>query len=299
MSNGWVASIANGLALCAVVLGLASAPRAAAQTPVPYDSVEVDGAWLAYRELGEGEPLVLLHGFTSSGLAWDRAGFIEAFAPKYRVIVPDLRGRGRSIDSIGSLTELSPAQAAQDLAALLDHLEVTQVNAIGLSFGAMALLHMATSQPERFDRVVLISGGHYLRQQAREGIRRENDPENIPEQALAMMAERNGHIGGADQVRRIMEGFYASHADYRTLNFTPPLLSRITSPTLIVQGDRDVFFPMEVALEMFRSIPDGYLWVFPGEGHESFMDSHVWRERMAATFSAFLEGRIGAPGSSP
>lgn len=292
MSNARVGGTSNALALCVVTLGLVSAPQAAAQTPVPYDSVEVDGAWLSYRELGEGEPLVLLHGFTSSGVAWDRAGFLEAFAPEYRVIVPDLRGRGRSVDSIGPLTELSPAQAAEDLAALLDHLEITQVNAIGLSFGAMTLLHITTEQPERFDRVVLISGGHYLPQQVREGIRRENDPENIPEQALAMMAEQNRHVGGADQMRRILQAFYAAHADYRFLNFTPPLLTRITSPTLIVHGDRDVFFPLEIALEMYRSIPEAYLWVVPGEGHE-FMHIAVWRERMAATFLAFLEGRIG------
>lgn len=281
--------------LAAAGLSLLLTGSAPAQEPILYDSVNVEGTWLAYRTAGEGPPLLLLHGFMGSGRMWEGIGLLEAFALDYRVIVPDLRGRGRSVDPSDDLRALGPGQSARDMIVLLDHLGVERAHAIGLSFGAMTLLHLATDQPQRFDRLVLISGGHYLRQAAREGIRRENDPEQVPLQVMEGAVQRHGHIGGVDQVRRLFQAFHSVHADYEFLNFTPPLLSRITTPTLIVQGDRDVFFPMEVALEMYRSIPNAYLWVLPGEGHESFLNSERWLARLEETLTAFVHGEVPAP----
>jgi len=49
--------------------------------------------------------------------------------------------------------------------------------------------------------------------------------------------------------------------------FTPPLLGTITARTLIVHGDRDPLYPVELALEMYRSIPSSALWIVPNGGH--------------------------------
>jgi pimeloyl-ACP methyl ester carboxylesterase len=49
--------------------------------------------------------------------------------------------------------------------------------------------------------------------------------------------------------------------------FTPPLLATIAARTLIVHGDRDPLYPVELALEMYRSIPESALWVVPNSGH--------------------------------
>jgi len=49
--------------------------------------------------------------------------------------------------------------------------------------------------------------------------------------------------------------------------FTPPLLATITARTLIVHGDRDPLYPVELALEMYRAIPSSALWVVPNGGH--------------------------------
>ena len=51
------------------------------------------------------------------------------------------------------------------------------------------------------------------------------------------------------------------------MNFTPPALSRIPAPTLIVYGDRDPLYPVEMAIEMYRAIPKAALWVGPNAGH--------------------------------
>jgi pimeloyl-ACP methyl ester carboxylesterase len=51
------------------------------------------------------------------------------------------------------------------------------------------------------------------------------------------------------------------------MNFTPPLLSTITARTLIVHGDRDPFYPVNIPLELFTAIPNSHLWIVPNSGH--------------------------------
>ena len=51
------------------------------------------------------------------------------------------------------------------------------------------------------------------------------------------------------------------------MNFTPPLLATIQARTLIVQGDRDPLYPVELSVEMARAIPRSSLWIVPGTGH--------------------------------
>jgi pimeloyl-ACP methyl ester carboxylesterase len=54
---------------------------------------------------------------------------------------------------------------------------------------------------------------------------------------------------------------------YDDLNFTPPQLAKITASTLIVYGDRDPFYPIEMAVDMHRAIPRSALWIVPNAGH--------------------------------
>ena len=93
---------------------------------------------------GEGEPLVLLHGFTGASGDWKH---VFSTPPSgYRLLMPDLRGHGRST---GADTEFTFRQCALDVFALLDRLGTGAFKAIGLSGGAQTLLHMATQQPLR------------------------------------------------------------------------------------------------------------------------------------------------------
>jgi pimeloyl-ACP methyl ester carboxylesterase len=54
---------------------------------------------------------------------------------------------------------------------------------------------------------------------------------------------------------------------YDDMNFTRPYLSTITARTLIIHGDRDRFFPVEIPVEMYQSIPNSALWIIPNGGH--------------------------------
>jgi pimeloyl-ACP methyl ester carboxylesterase len=124
-------------------------------------TAKVNGIDMYYESHGTGEPLVLLHGFNSSGHAWKPV--LDQFTQRYRVIVPDLRGHGSS----NNPSDFTHRQSARDVYALLDGLGVQRLKAMGIGTGGMTLLHMATSQRERIDAMVLFGATTYFPAQAR------------------------------------------------------------------------------------------------------------------------------------
>src|SRR3954471_7860327 len=122
----------------------------------------VNGFEMYYEERGGGEPLLLLHGGTGIGADWQHV-FTGGDPAGFRLIVPDLRGHGRSTNP-GAFTF---REAARDVFALLDRLGLARVKAIGLSMGAKTLLHMATQQPQRIEAMVLVSATPYFPAPAR------------------------------------------------------------------------------------------------------------------------------------
>lgn len=98
-----------------------------------------DGVALAYRELGEGRPLVLLHGFTGRGEQWVSAGPADVLAAHgYRVILPDLRGHGDS----AAPEDYPPDVLVDDGLALIDHLGLDDYALGGHSIGGRVTVRM-------------------------------------------------------------------------------------------------------------------------------------------------------------
>jgi pimeloyl-ACP methyl ester carboxylesterase len=224
------------------------------------ETIEVNGFQMYMEDRGDGEPLLLLHGGTGIGADWQLV-FTGGDPSGFRVIVPDLRGHGRSTNPSRVFTF---RQAARDVFALLDRLDVRRTKAIGLSMGAKTLLHMATEQPGRIDAMVLVSATPYFPSPARKAMA-QLSVDSLSEDEWAM--QRRRHVHGDDQIRMLygqMRGLKDSHDD---MAFTPPLLATITARTLIVHGDRDPLYPVELALELYRSIPLAALWIVPNEGH--------------------------------
>ncbi|WP_424863804.1 alpha/beta fold hydrolase [Streptomyces sp. MMS24-I29] len=107
-----------------------------------------DGS-LAYHDAGQGQPLVLLHaGFFDHGM-WDDQ--TRAFAPHYRVVAPDARGHGASSNAT------RPFRPADDLAALLRHLDAGPAVLVGVSMGGGTAVDTALEHPELV-RAVVVSG---------------------------------------------------------------------------------------------------------------------------------------------
>ena len=179
----------------------------------------------------DGEPLLLLHGFTVSGEMWKP--FRKDLGAHYKLIVPDLRGHGRSTNPTGKFTH---RQAALDVFALLQTIGVKSFRAIGGSSGGMVLLHMATQQPDRLEAMVLVSATHYFPKEVREGMASMN-PNQIPLDFMERLRAR--HKYGDGQIRAIIQQFHDFEDSYDDMNFTPPYLSTIKASTLIIHGDRD------------------------------------------------------------
>jgi pimeloyl-ACP methyl ester carboxylesterase len=219
----------------------------------------VNGLQLFYRDSGTGTPLLLLHGFTGTGDDWRHV--FAAPLEGYRVIAPDLRGHGRSTNPSGVFRF---ADVARDIFGLLDHLGIGRVKAIGVSAGANTLLHMATQQPSRIEAMIHVSGTPRFPEPAR-AIMRAVTEHGHPEAEWAEMRAR--HVHGDDQIRALWRHAREFADDYQDMNFDAGSLSTITARTLLVHGDRDPLYPVEVAVELYRAIPASALWVVPNGGH--------------------------------
>ena len=93
---------------------------------------EHEGCNLHYEEYGHGAPLLLVHGLGSSTLDWEKQ--IPALSAHYRVIVPDVRGHGRSDKP---RERYSIAGFSADMIALMEHLNLGPTHYVGLSMGGM------------------------------------------------------------------------------------------------------------------------------------------------------------------
>ncbi|HET9033169.1 MAG TPA: alpha/beta hydrolase [Dokdonella sp.] len=114
--------------------------------------LQLDHFRLHYRDLGQGEPLLLIHGLGSSGADW--AFQIESLSRHFRLIIPDLRGSGLS-DAPGG--PYSIAQFALDLWALLDQLGIDRIQVMGFSLGGAVATEMALQRPDVIARLMTIN----------------------------------------------------------------------------------------------------------------------------------------------
>ena len=246
-------------------------------------TVTVNGLDLFYRDTGSGDPLLLLHGFTGSGDDWQHV-FTQPIEG-YRVIAPDLRGHGRSTNPSNTFTF---ADVARDVFALLDTLGIDRVKAIGMSAGANTLLHMATQQPSRVEAMVHVSGTPRFPDQAR-AIMRTMTTETRSTAEWNEMRGRHHH--GDDQIRALWKYARGFADDRDDMNFTARTLSAVTARTLIVHGDRDPLYPVELAVELLRGIPNAALWVIPNGGHGPIFGEQA--APFVTTATAFLtDGRV-------
>jgi pimeloyl-ACP methyl ester carboxylesterase len=247
------------------------------------ETLQVNGIEMHYEIIGQGKPLILLHGWSQSGETW--SGIADDFAKHFQVIIPDLRGHGATNNPSGEY--FTRKQLALDVYALLDHLEIETTKAMGISMGGITLLHMATQQPERIDAMVLIGAASYGSTGGRK-ISRGIDLDNIPEDQMRQF--RKIHKHGDQQIIAMLKQSKTGADDYESTAFTPPYLSTIRANTLIVHGERDRRVPISIALEMYEAIPNSFLWIVPNGGHVPIRE--FYEENFIKVTEAFLLGQM-------
>lgn len=226
--------------------------------------ITANDAHLYYSEYGAGEPLVLLHHFLATGeTSWRKQ--IPALAASFRVIVPDLRGHGRS-DNPGA-QRLTHTLLAHDVIALLQALGITNAHFAGVSSGAMLLLTLALSAPT-LARSLLLTAATYRFTPINRERSAQFLPERLPPAWAAHWQEIHAPIYGPDYWQELLAAFVALNQEWGEVNFPAPAhLSHITQPVRIIHGDRDEYFPPVMAVELFNLLPAASLCILPNAGH--------------------------------
>jgi pimeloyl-ACP methyl ester carboxylesterase len=229
--------------------------------------LETNGVELHFDLIGEGEPLLWLHGFMGAGSDWQ---YVFTEPPEgFQLVAPDLRGHGGSSNPSGRFLF---RDAAEDVRALLRHLGIPQVKAIGVSGGGIVLLHMATAEPDSMSSMVIVSAPPYFPAEAR-AIQRQMSRSMLTDAELESMRKR--HPRGDAQISELIAQARAFADSYDDVNFTAPYLGRITAETLIVFGDHDPLYPVSLSFELRAAIPRSYLWVMPNAGHAPVFGEHA------------------------
>jgi len=241
--------------------------------------IRIDDIQMAYTDAGMGKPLVLLHGYPFNRSLWNEQ--IAALSNSYRVIAPDLRGFGETEASEGPATM---NRMAQDVAQLLDQLEIPRAAVGGLSMGGYVALAFYKLFPSRVRALVLAD------------TRAQADTEEA-KQTRAQQAEKalsEGMAGIADamlpklltpetvskrpeivkRIRDMMlktkpEGAAAALMGMAERDDQTELLSTVSAPTLIVVGAEDAITPVADSEKMHHAIAGSRLVVVESAGHVS------------------------------
>lgn len=249
--------------------------------------VQANGVAYFASATGEGEPLVLLHGFTGSSANWDAVTAV--LASHFRVIMIDLLGHGRT-DSPADPSRYQMKRAAADVTTILQNLISSaspQFNLLGYSMGGRLALYIALHYPHLVRSLILESASPGLATEAERAERRGRDEaladrieregirpfvnfwENLPlwgsqqnlseaaRQTLRQQRLQNNPTGLANSLRGMGTGAQLS---------LWPRLSELTMPVLLMAGELDQKF-VEIGRQMAAQIPLAQLEMAPGAGH--------------------------------
>jgi 2-hydroxymuconate-semialdehyde hydrolase len=250
-------------------------------------SVSVGQDQFELIDQGKGDPVVLLHGFPTSRLLWQRV--VPALSEHYRVLAPDLLGYGKS--SAGRSVDL--ASQADALLRLFDVLALPRVALVAHDIGTAAAQILAVRAPDRLRALVLMDGVHgkAWAMEAVESIRTW-DPAKAS--SLAKVLARTMRVKDP-ALREIVASYEGDEGGRRLIRaaqaFDPGQtesigeeLGRLPMPSLVIWGDHDEFLPLREVGEPLAKTLRARLEVLPG-GHFLPLDN---ADDLAATLLSFL-----------
>lgn len=243
------------------------------------------GLRIHYRTRGEGEPLVLIHGWSASGWTnFDGFGWTDYFVPHYRVLLPDLRGHGRSAKPWRTSAYTFELIAA-DVVAAMDAAGMERPLVFGYSTGAQVAVRLLLDHPERV-RAAALGGigaafhfGWGRRFAPEDGLaRRPIDwfpPRHLPDLARWVLNDPVA-LGVC---------FRALYKDDQVVELAR--LGEISVPVLVVNGTRDGF--TRSAGELVEAIPGARLALISGRNHASVLGDRRLRGAVGEFFRGLSE----------
>lgn len=205
-----------------------------------------DGTAVAYRVHGDGEPVVLVHGTGLSQVVWRGLGYLDALAG-YQVVTLDLRGHGRS-GRPTSPADYASDRFAADVLSVLDALAIPQAHYLGYSLGARTGFTLLDTHPDRLRSFVSLGGTHRSTAGGPAELFFPDFDEALRIGGMAEFVERWGRRRGAPVDPQTALAFQANDPRaFRALlaaidqepGIPPARLRDMTTPTLLLAGDRD------------------------------------------------------------
>jgi pimeloyl-ACP methyl ester carboxylesterase len=235
---------------------------------------------LAFDDKGSGEPLILLHAFPLDGRMW--LAQRDELAGSAHIIVPDLRGFGRSVD-------LPPGQSiddyADDVVALLDKLRIERATVVGLSMGGYVALALARRAPHRLARLGLADTRSLAdSSEGRKG-RDQNialvNSEGVPALVERLLPKLLSANASADVIARARSlgnsqkapAIAAALGAMRDRSDSTALLASLNIPATVIVGEADSISPPDEARAMGALLPRAEIEVIPGVGHLSNLEA--------------------------
>ena len=270
-------------------------------------NIPVGGAQLFYREIGEGMPIIILHG----GPDFDHSYLLpemDRLADSFRLIYYDQRGRGRSGEGVQA-EDVGIRSDVEDLESIRRRFDLDSFAVLGHSWGGILAMEYAISHPDHVSNLILMNtapASHHDLLRFREHLGRIRPARDIERMESIKSADRyqDGDLDAeaeyyrihfraalptADDVERVV-GRLRTHFDnesvrkaraieYRLYDQTwsspgydlVPALSRLDIPTLVLHGEHD-FVPVEAAARIADAMPRGRLTVLEGCGHFSYLE---------------------------
>lgn len=255
-------------------------------------TITTSGARIHYERHGQGDPLLLLHGWGCDASIW--APVVRDFQAARSVIAIEFPGHGQSPEppEPWSVTEY-----AEMTAAFIRQLGIERADIIAHSFGGRVAILLAAIHPELVHKLVLTGCAGLIRQ----GGGKPNTKARLYK-GLRVLAD-NGLTKAAfgevrvEAMRQALRQRFGS-ADYRALKTDlmratfnrviaqdlMPYLPRIEAPTLLIYGDQDADTPLWMGQTMEREIPDAGLVVMNGAGHYAFLERYPEFKAIARNF---------------
>lgn len=237
-------------------------------------NVRANGIDIYYEIHGQGGPLVMVIGL-SANVDWWEPAIIERLSRRYRLLLFDNRGAGRTEKPDMPYTI---SLMAQDTAALMALLGIERAHILGVSMGGMIAQEFALQYPDRVNKLILACtscGGKESVSASPEELaffmRREGSPEEIKRRLFRILFPEEfiaSHAGELERFwERILKAPIPQEAFFRQLGAIQTFsscgrLAQIQAPTLVMTGNRDVLIPPQNSEILARKIPDARLEIF-------------------------------------
>jgi pimeloyl-ACP methyl ester carboxylesterase len=274
-----------------------------------------DGERLHLRVRGEGAPLILLHGWTSSHTVWNVLP--ETFQRQHRMFCPDARGHGGHDLLVNRTPDVG--RLARDVLNLMDHFELEHAAVAGHSMGALTLWQFIRDfgcgrisqlciidQSPRLLTDASWANGIYGDFDAARSQRMLDDLEADFAEAVMRLSAYSLNARSRETYERDSRGWQQSRRNLRSLDPGPliaiwkslvnadfrDVLPQITIPTLMVWGAESNFYTLDTAAWLLAQIRRARLHIYEGADHSPQLQQGA---RFAADLAAFLAGNDAAP----